>query len=147
VCIVSSIAVYLGDQSLNLLQQPLENFAVRNVRCGHFYPNNIPQIGIHGEMNLAPGAAFAHSMLANFPFPLAKYLQACRIDHYMQRFSVGSAWYRLTRRYCIGRMACAISVIFEILKQIKLKSIKNQFYRYLNKLFKMQTMKNSANEK
>ena len=81
--VVGAISGDLGDLTVDLRQQVRENFAVVPVGGGDFNSNDIFGRFINRQLNLAPGAALANPVLADFPFAFAEYLQARGADHDM----------------------------------------------------------------
>src|SRR5574342_634974 len=71
------------ELAFDLLQQSLEDLAIRPRRRRDRDPDDIFGLRINGHMDLAPGSPLAHAMLAHFPFPFTVKLQPGRIYHHM----------------------------------------------------------------
>jgi len=82
--VVGVIRRDLTDRTVDLGQQVREDFAVVPVGRRHFNPNDVFGRLIDGQVNLAPGAAFADTVLANLPLAFPEYLQPCSVDHDMR---------------------------------------------------------------
>ena len=82
--VVGAIRRDLSDQTVDLGQQIREDFAVVPVRRRYLNPDDVLGGFIDGQVNLAPGAAFADAVLADFPLAFPEYLQPCGVDHEMR---------------------------------------------------------------
>ena len=79
--ILGPIGRYWRHVPFDWFEEIRKHFAVMPVGGSDFEPDDVLGRFIHGQMNFAPGAAFADTVLANLPFTFAKDLQTRRIDH------------------------------------------------------------------
>lgn len=85
VAVVGTIGRDLGDLAFDLVEQAGQDFAVAPGGGGHFNADDVLGAFVYGQMDLAPGAALADTVLTHLPFAFAENLQASRIDHHVRR--------------------------------------------------------------
>ena len=66
--VIGTIGRYLRHVPFDWFEEIRKHFAVMPVGGSDFEPDDVFGRFIHGQMNLAPGAAFADTVLANLPF-------------------------------------------------------------------------------
>ena len=82
-----------------LAEQVRQDVGIADILMGHQRRAYLAALGVHRQMNLAPGAPLGITVLAHFPFAFTKYLQAGAVDHQMQRLPARSAG-KTTSRSC-----------------------------------------------
>lgn len=90
--VLGAIGGNLSDFAFDLCQQMREDFAVVLVGCRHFNPDDVLGAFVDGQVDLAPGTAFADTVLANHPLALAEDLEPGGIHYHMCATLSRTAW-------------------------------------------------------
>ncbi len=90
--VVSTIGGDLGNVALHLRQQVGKDFVVVPVGGGHLDADDVLGRFIHGQVDLAPGAALAYAVLAYLPLAFTDDLQPGGVRHDMRRASATTTW-------------------------------------------------------
>jgi hypothetical protein len=84
--VIRAIAADLFNLLFDLLKQVFQNLRVGDVVGRHHRRDDLTRRFIRAQMQFSPGAAFAITVLADFPFAFTEDLHARRVNHHVQRF-------------------------------------------------------------
>src|SRR5918993_4579476 len=73
--IIRAVAGERGDRSVYLVEQGTNLGAIVGILVGQLRRNDLPSVGVHGEVHLAPGPALAGAVLLHQPLARATQLQ------------------------------------------------------------------------
>src|SRR5215213_6875550 len=85
--IVGSITDEGGEGTWDLLEQGPDLGATIDIVTGQLRGEDLSSVGIHPDVQLAPGSALPGAVLLNQPLAGATQPQACAVDQQVNRFS------------------------------------------------------------
>src|SRR5512135_42291 len=82
--VVRPVGGRFGDRPLDLIQQIAEHLGVGDTGLGDHRRLDLVALGVHRQVELAPGATLGRAVLADLPLPLAIELQPGAVDDQLE---------------------------------------------------------------